>query len=170
MILIPKKIYLLPAGLLVITGLIVYRVSTCPCNIDAGLFKEVYEQGEAAEKEVYAKQYEDELKHNLTFPLGEVDKVVVTKGYFSLDHTVKKEHVSQLIKLLNDTASYVWGEVGTFLPGKKLVFYDAANKPLGITNIDEDGTFTYSYPYLRRMKWGTLTQAANKELEQLIHK
>ena len=46
--------------------------------------------------------------------------------------------------------------------------YDKENKPLGITDVDINNFCTYSYPYLRRMKWGSLTERASEELKNLI--
>ena len=100
--------------------------------------------------------------------MGKVNRAIVCKGFFSFDQTIRKESIPRLIEILNDTSSYIWGEVGTFIQGKKIVFYDKYNNPLGITEIDIAGVCTYSYPYLKRMKWGALTIEVDKELQKLI--
>jgi len=162
-----KNKYLLTAGLVII-GLITYRFLTFPGKLDAQSFKEIYKPGEAAELDLYVTQCEDENKRNLKFPPGEVDNAIVNSGFFSFDHPIQKKNIPRIVALLNDTSTYIWGEVGTFLPGKKIVFYDKENKPLGITDIDINNFCTYSYPYLRRMKWGSLTEKASEELKNLI--
>ncbi len=154
---------------LVMAGLLVYRSLTCPYYlVKAESIKIIYEPKEVADEELYKQQCESEIKAHLEFPLGKVDKIIVTNGFFSIDHTVEKKNIPLVLKLLNDTASYVWGEVGTFIPGKKIIFYDSRNNPVGITHIDKEEVFTYSHPYLCRMKWGTLTEKGNKELHRLI--
>ena len=148
-------------------GLLVYRFYTCPCNIDRNSFRDVY-QSSVANQDIYEIQSSQEISSNLRFPLGNVEKAIVTKGIFSLDHTIDKTLIPKILDLLNDTSNYVWGEVGTFWLGKRIIFYSGDDTAIGITDIDVSGTFTYSYPYLSRMKWGTLTATAADELNALI--
>lgn len=152
----------------ILIGLLAYRFFTNPYNLNSHSFKKLYKSGDVADKNLYPIQCDAEVKSNLNFPLGEVDKAIVCKGFFSFDHIMKNANINSVIEILNDTSSYVWGEVGTFILGKKIVFYDKKNNPVGITEIDVDGGFTYSYPYLKRMKWGSLTMEADKKLQKLI--
>ncbi len=157
---------LIAGGLMI--GLLAYVFISCSSTLDADSFREVYKPGEAADQDLYKKQCAAEMNSKLEFPLGAVEKVIVDKGCFSFRHRVANKNIPRIVAILNDTSSYIWGEVGTFMLGKQVVFYDKEDKALGMTNIDIGGVCTYSYPYLRRMKWGALTDNASQELERLI--
>ena len=154
----------------ILIGLLAYRFFTNPYNLNSHSFKKLYKSGDVADKNLYPIQCDAEAKSNLNFPIGEVDKAIVCRGFFLFDHKVDKENTNRIIKILNDTANYIWGEVGTFLPREKIVFYDKENNPLGITEIDINGSSTYSYPYLKKMKWGSLTVEAGRQLQKLMEK
>lgn len=150
-----KRGIIFSLSILLLGGLLSYRYYTCPYYLDGNTFRDI-PKSSGADPAFYEKQCAAEFSGNLSFPLGKVDKAIVTKGFFSIDHTIDKTQIPQILNLLNDTSNYVWGEVGRFWLGKR------------ITDIDVSGTFTYSYPYLNRMKWGTLTQAAADDLSTLI--
>lgn len=153
----------------VIICLVVYRIYTYPKYYTPDDFVQLYKPGEGANRENYTMQCKNEFDGNLSFPLAQVSKAVVYKGFFSFDNTLNTLITARLVEIINDTASYVWGEVGTFIPGRQIVFYDRDNKPIGITLLEEErGKQTYSYPYLRRTKWGALTDKAFKEIDELI--
>jgi hypothetical protein len=164
----PKTKILLTISLLLV-GLLVYRFYTNPYNLSADDFKQVYKTGDAANQENYEVQCKEEFDKNISFPLGQVSKAVLCKGFFSVDKTLSEANTKKIVEILNDTSSYVWGEIGTFIPDKQIVFYDKDNKPLGFTELEEErGLQSYSYPYLRRMKWGALTGKAFEQIEKLI--
>ncbi len=153
---------------LVLISLLVYRFLTYPYGISADDFKNVYEPGDAAKPENYNEQCKAEFENNLSFPLGKVSKAVLCKGFFSIDKTLSEANTKRLIEILNDTTSYAWGEIGTFIPDRQIVFYDKENNPLGITELEEErGLQSYSYPYLRRTKCGALTVKAFREIDKL---
>jgi hypothetical protein len=154
--------------ILILSGLIGYRFLTYPIGLTSDDFKNVYKSGDAATQENYSTQCQAEFDSNLLFPLGQVSKAVFCKGFFSFDRTLSTDKTKRLIEILNDTASYVWGEVGTFIPDRAIVFYDKEGKPLGITELEEEGgRQSYSFPYLRRTKWGALTDNAMNEINTL---
>ncbi len=96
-------------------------------------------------------------------------KAVLYKGFFSFDKTLGDSAAKRILEILNDTSSYVWGEVGTFLPGRKIVFYDSEDNLIGVTEFEEEnGCQTYSFPYLLRMKWGALSKNAFTVLDSLL--
>lgn len=59
--------------------------------------------------------------------------------------------------LLNDSASYDWGELGTPEVHYYFTFHDKADKCIGVTTIDLLGQ-AYSCPPTARMKWGYLNK------------
>ena len=69
--------------------------------------------------------------------------------------------------MLNDSASYEWGEVGTFIHDKIILFYDKSGKIIGMTEMD-DGFQTYSVPSTKTMKWGTLSKLGYEEISKII--
>lgn len=103
---------------------------------------------------MYPRQCDEEIKNNLIFPLGEVGKAIVCKGLFSFDHIIINANINSVIEIINDTSSYVWGEVGTFIHEKKIVFYGKKNDPIGITEIDADGVCTYFLPLFETDEMG----------------
>ncbi len=153
--------------ILTVCGLLVYRFLTNPYRFTKDDFKQVYKNGDAATQENYIAQCKAEFEGNLFFPLGDVSKAVFCKGFFSLDKTLDSNKAKRLVTILNDTASYIWGESGTFLPDRAIVFYDKNNNPIGITELEEDGRQTYSHPYLKRTKWGALKDNAVNEINML---
>lgn len=163
-----KKTKYILTIILTVCGLLVYRFLTYPYGLTSDDFKQVYKSGEAATQENYAAQCQAEFDSSVLFPIGQVSKAVFCKGFFSLDKSLDADKTKRLVEILNDTASYAWGEVGTFLPDRAIVFYDKDNKPLGITELEEErGLQSYSYPYLRRMKWGALTEKAFEQIDKI---
>jgi hypothetical protein len=164
-----SKIKYILICIIIIGGILLYRFLTYPLNISSDQFIHVYKPGDAAMPENYDAQCQEEFNKNLTFPLGEVDYAILCCGYFSIDKILEKDKAKWILEILNDTSSYVWGEVGTFLSDKAIIYYDKNKKPIGITELEEEGgSQTYSYPYLRRTKWGALTEKAFKEINLLL--
>ena len=154
---------------LIIVGLFTYRFLTYPENYKlVKLFKTIYKVGDVPDANTYQMNCKLETERNLIFSLGQVDKAIVYNGFFSFDKTLAKEKTERVLEILNDTSSYIWGEVGTFIQGKKIVYYDKENFPIGLTDIDAEGGQTYSVPYLKKMKWCALKNVAYNEIDKLI--
>jgi hypothetical protein len=74
---------------------------------------------------------------------------------------------TKIIKILNDSSSYQWGEVGTPEYPRVLIYLNRKEQKLGYTLLEKDGEAD-SFPYLSFMKWGALTQHSKKEIHKLI--
>jgi len=153
----------------IIIGLLVYRYFSNPYLVSGKDFKEIYSANDIALKELYEKQCQIELKVQLIFPLGKVSKAVVSKGYFGFDKMLSLSNTNKLLRIINDSASYEWGEVGTFIWDNEIIFYDLYGNRIGLVMIEEEGGKQIeSYPYLKRTKWGSLTDNAFNEFNSLI--
>ncbi|GAA0892747.1 hypothetical protein GCM10009122_24260 [Fulvivirga kasyanovii] len=71
--------------------------------------------------------------------------------------TIDGEELSELLKFLNDSTSYQWGELGTPEIHYYLTYFDQGDNCIGLTTIDMEG-MAYSYPMIARMKWGKLKE------------
>jgi hypothetical protein len=163
-----RSLIFISALLIVVGTLLIYRALTYPARSIADAIPDVYEAGDPASKENYASEYSAEVTRNMNFPPGQVHKAVSSKGFFSLDKTLSHSETNTLLHILNDTASYRWGEIGTFIADRHIVFYDSAHNPIGITLLEEEGgSQSYSYPYLKRMKWCQLTREAMDKVNEL---
>jgi hypothetical protein len=109
-----------------------------------------------------------EDKMGLRFPLVKVEYAKVYNGILYPSKKLDESSINEMIDILNDTSSYIWGEVGTFLPDRRIIYYDKQDKPVAITEIDLEGGFTNSIPYLKRTKWQTMTGPAFNKLEKII--
>ena len=72
----------------------------------------------------------------------------------------------ELLILLNDSSSYIWGECGTPYYDEILVYYDDKDNEVGYTNIDFGGG-VQNYPYRYLMKWGTLSPQRKEKIRQI---
>lgn len=133
--------------------------------------KHIYVFGDVATQQNYTKECEKEIKSKMNFPLAHVTKAVLDNGFFSFDKSFSEAETVKILALLNDSASYAWGEVGTFISDRRIVFYDEHHQIIAYTELEQDnGKQTYSYPYLKRFKWGNLTTNAYNELNKMIAK
>ena len=129
-----------------------------------------YDQGDFATPDMYKADVRKEEKSHIRFPLRPPAYAVVEyKAPWKLSRTLTFDETEELTALLNDTASYVWGEVGTAEYDVHITFYDSMDKVIGLTNVDYDNVGqTYSYPTVKRMKWGGPTKTALNRLIEII--
>jgi len=103
-------------------------------------------------KELTQKEYDA----NIVFP---VKKAVSAKlhctGLFAASHNLSANEMAKLLEILNDSANYRWGELGTPEVHYYFTFHDSEDNSIGLTTIDREGQ-SYSQPSLARMKWGSL--------------
>lgn len=122
--------------LILLLIMIRYRWLTYPA--DDIVCKQLYANGDVATKQYYMKQCEIELANHMSFPLAHAIKAILYKGFFSIDQSLNMEETKRLLDVLNDSSSYAWGGVGTFVSNKKIIFYDEHNQIVGYTELEED--------------------------------
>lgn len=118
-------------------------------------------------KEEYENKCKFEDENQITFPRTNPYEVFLHSNRFlSSKKKLNQEQTQVLLTILNDSASYVWGEFGTPETHYYFTFVNSENEIIGVTTIDLIG-MAYSEPYIGKMKWG---QLANKEqLHNLIY-
>ncbi len=128
-----------------------------------------YKYNEVSSIETYEHDCRIEFKNNVKFP---IDKPYYAKLHFARflkpTKNLNKSQTETILKILNDTASYVWGELGTPYFDSHFTFHDKDGNCIGYTAFSFDGQ-TYSTPSLAKMKWGFLTDKARVILMETIN-
>ena len=136
------------------------------CKIE---IKKRYKYDKTSTVENYFADCSLEFNKGIQFPL---DKPVSAKIHFDrLTKPAEDLDIKQtetILKILNDTASYVWGEIGTPQFDRHFTFHDKEGNCIGYTDFSFDGQ-TYSTPSLAKMKWGMLTNKARETLMVTIN-
>ncbi|AFR34853.1 hypothetical protein [Riemerella anatipestifer] len=109
---------------------------------------------EIANPKTYSSLVEIENSKKITFPRWKPKKIVLYSNHNLLKnkYELKPEESFRLLKILNDSTKYEWGELGTLEVHYYFKYFDENNNLIGITKIDEEG-MAYSEPYLIKMKW-----------------
>ena len=142
-----------------------FTLVTLNCCDDCKMeIKKRYKYDKTSSIENYIEDCALEFKNGIQFP---IDKPVIAKMHFDkltkATKTLDSKQTEIILKILNDTASYVWGEIGTTHFDRHFTFYDKAGYCIGYTDFSFDGQ-TYSTPSLAKMKWGMLTDKAREIL------
>ena len=123
-----------------------------------------YSYNKTSTVETYNEDCSFEFQNQIQFPL---DKPNIAKLHFSdlniLPKTLNDKQTETILRILNDTSSYVWGEIGTPYFDTYFTFHDKNGNCIGSTKFSFDGQ-TYSTPSLAKMKWGLLTDKAREIL------
>ena len=131
--------------------------------------KKRYKYDKTSSIESYVDDCTLEFKNGIRFPL---DEPVYAKIHFDKltkpSKTLDSKQTETILRILNDTASYVWGEIGTPHFDRHFTFHDKAGYCIGYTDFSFDGQ-TYSTPSLAKMKWGMLTDKARETLMVTIN-
>lgn len=109
-------------------------------------------EGASTEPRYYDSLSQIEYSQELFFPSKEVSYGILHQGA-GKHWRLSENQLQSLLTMLNDSASYAWGELGTPEVHCYFTFYGTNGKCNGITTVDFDGML-YSYPSLYRMKWG----------------
>jgi len=108
-----------------------------------------------------------ETANNISFPRVKPSYAVLHfDKFYKSDIRLTFEQMNDIILILNDTANYRWGELGTPYFDRVITFHDNEGNCIGITYFDFDGQ-TYSYPFNAKMKWGGMK---NDKLFKLVRK
>ena len=131
--------------------------------------KKRYKYDKTSSIESYIDDCTLEFKNKIRFPL---DEPVYAKIHFDKltkpSKTLDNKQTETILRILNDTASYVWGEIGTPHFDRYFTFHDKSGYCIGYTDFSFDGQ-TYSTPSLAKMKWGMLTDMARETLMVTIN-
>jgi hypothetical protein len=124
---------------------------------------------EFTSKESYISDCRFETDHHITFPFQ--------KPAYALAHIsdskpgeprrLKTEELNFLIKIINDSASYGWGEVGTPYFDKYITFHNKAGRCIAIMDVSYDYQ-TESTPTIAKMKNGRLRDNAMRAFKTVL--
>lgn len=137
-----------------------------PPRIETGSYEPPYPN----EPRHYRKNCAYEAKHRLFFPLKGAGYATLKEKNSLHTRSFSAAETQDLIQILNDTASYQWGEVGTFILDYWIEFYDDRDSLTGVTKVDIGAGQTYSEPHLAKMKWGYLTDAVRERFLKIVNK
>ncbi|MBJ7427492.1 MAG: hypothetical protein JHD28_00810 [Bacteroidia bacterium] len=163
-----SKILTLKVLLIIVISVISY-MTLYYCKDYQSEIKERYEYDLTSTSESYNEDCAFEFKNNIQFP---IDKPIFAKlhfdQFFKPPKTLNKSQTETILKILNYTSSYIWGELGTPYFDRRFTFYDKDRNCIGYTEFSFDGQ-TYSTPRLAKMKWGLLTEKARVILLKTIN-
>jgi hypothetical protein len=123
--------------------------------------KEIYKRHpkiEASDPEHYKNDCKQEDLMKLNFPIDKVSYAMLYKGSLQGRCTrLSDKTLATLLKMLNDTSSYRWGEIGTPDFDNHIVFYNQADVCVGLAHVSYDG-MVYTDPFIKKMKWGMVKE------------
>ena len=107
-------------------------------------------------KNTYDSLCKIEDKNNVYFPSDKVSYAILNKNdFFKRSSIIEKEKLKELLNILNDSSSYIWGELGTPEIHYYLTYFDKDDNCIGLTTLDLEG-MAYSQPMTAKMKWGMI--------------
>ncbi len=145
---------------------IYFKPNFADFDIDEKFYESYFPETVMPEKYKSTVKFENES--GKTFPRTIPKKIVLysNNSFFNNKYKLDNDKSKQLLKILNDSASYEWGELGTPEVHYYFKYFDGNNNLIGYTTIDQKG-MTYSQPYLGKMKWCGLRKI--NELNSLIN-
>ncbi|UOQ74503.1 hypothetical protein [Hymenobacter cellulosilyticus] len=111
---------------------------------------------------------QEDRQHKRFPPTPPAYALVHVDRRFTAPQRLGPAQLQQLLRVLNDSASYQWGEIGTPYFDRVITFHSAAGACIGVTELSYDSQ-TYSTPRLARMKWGELQEQALQQILQTLH-
>ena len=165
-----KKRKILTGVIILTITISVFAFVTLNCFDDCKTqIKKRYKYDKTSTIESYVGDCSLEFKKDIQFP---IDKPVSAKLHYDKltkpSKALDTKQTETILRILNDTASYVWGEIGTPHFDRYFTFHDKNGNCIGYTNFSFDGQ-TYSTPSLAKMKWGMLTDKARETLMVTIN-
>ena len=164
-----KKAKISTAILLIITAVALFFILNLNSrNHYKAEIRKRYTYQKVSSIKTYRKDCALEFKQGIQFPL---DKPVSAKLHFDQwikpPKTLDANQAAIVLGILNDTASYKWGEIGTPHFDRHFSFHDKDGHCIGYTDFSFEGQ-TYATPHLAKMKWGMLTEHARAILIKTI--
>lgn len=164
-----KKIKVLLFILSIIFIWIIYVFATFP-NMDRILkkLKSDFSENITPDKANYDVLVKNDIKNNRTILIGKAKSSKMYNNSFPFfNHSFELNETERIIKVLNDSANFDWGEIGTPYYDKIIVFYDQNKNEIGYVNISFDGEIDV-FPNVAHTKWGLLSDKGFKELVKAI--
>ena len=126
--------------------------------------KTSYSENITPDKLNYENLVKNDIKENRTILIGKTKSSKMFNHSFPfLTHKFEPSETARILKILNDSKNYDWGEIGTPYYDKILVFYDENQNEVGYVNISLDREIEI-FPNLALTKWGLLSDKGFREL------
>ncbi len=126
--------------------------------------KTTYSENITPDKLNYENLVKNDLKENRTILIGKAKSSKIFNHSFPFStHKFELNETEKILKILNDSTNYDWGEIGTAYYDKILVFYDENQNEIGYVNLSLDGEIDI-FPNLPITKWGLLSKKGFREL------
>ena len=126
--------------------------------------KNNYSENVIPEKNSSEKLIKFDIENNRTILLGKAESSKMYKNWFPFTtHKFGKNETERILKILNDSRNYIWGEIGTPYYDQIVVFLDREENEIGYVNISLDGQIDV-FPNIALTKWGCLSDKGFREL------
>ncbi|WP_312822919.1 hypothetical protein [Epilithonimonas sp.] len=119
-------------------------------------------------KDTYDKDVQFDLKNELNFSINNTVEAKLYSNPLLPPKIFETTQAKQLVKILNDSASYDWGET-TVEYKRNLIFIDGSDKIIGLSKLDVENQFVSTIPFKRTMKWGKLSKKGNLEFYKILN-
>jgi hypothetical protein len=126
--------------------------------------KNRYSHSLTPNKSNYDSLVKIDKKVKRTILLGQAKSAVMYNRSFPFsNHKFDQIETERILKIINDSASFDWGEIGTPYYDKIIVFFDDAKKECGYLDVSLDGQIIV-FPNIAVTKWGFLSDSGFKNL------
>jgi len=100
--------------------------------------------------------------------LGEAKSAQMHNNSFPFStHKFGLNQTQRILKVINDSTNFHWGEIGTPYYDKLVIFLDKNKNEIGYVNVSLDGQIDV-FPNLPLTKWGLLSDKGFRELVTAI--
>lgn len=157
------KIILLILSIFIISGTYVFMTFPNKEKIQSNL-KYKYSINITPDKKNYDSLVKIDIKQKKTILLGEAKSSRMYNNSFPFStHKFELNETERILKIINDSTNFDWGEIGTPYYDKIIIFFDKNENEIGYVNISLDGQIDV-FPNLTHTKWGLLSDKGFREL------
>ncbi|OYU96917.1 MAG: hypothetical protein CFE21_01115 [Bacteroidetes bacterium B1(2017)] len=123
-----------------------------------------YHETTTPDQSTYARLVKEDKKAKRTILLGKATHSVMHDNMFPFStHEFNLNETERILEVINDSANFNWGEIGTPYYDKIIFFYDEDENEIGYLDISLDGEIKV-FPDLALTKWGLLSDKGFQEL------
>ncbi|MES2575394.1 MAG: hypothetical protein V4572_10665 [Bacteroidota bacterium] len=127
-------------------------------------FKHKYSINITPDKNNYDSLIKIDIEEKRTILLGEAKSAEMHNNSFPFStHKFELNETERILKIINDSTNFDWGEIGTPYYDKFIIFFDKNKNKIGYVNISLDGQIDV-FPNLTHTKWGLLSDKGFREL------